>query len=150
MIVDDDNMLSEEFQKFCQPWRSMIIAIDGINGSGKSTLARFLAWKLNMTAIDTDLFLITGTGKYDLRLDDFKRAINTRFSRNRPSIVEGVFLRRTLKDIECQDIINIYVRKLPADSNLDYLPGLAQYLSEYDPENAAEHIYEWKDCALAS
>ena len=50
--------LLSELEKFVLPWRKLTIAVDGITGSGKSCLSRYLAWQLDMPAIDTDMFRI--------------------------------------------------------------------------------------------
>jgi MoxR-like ATPase len=38
-----------------------VVAIDGYPGVGKSSLGRFLAWRFNISLIETDFFLIKGT-----------------------------------------------------------------------------------------
>lgn len=150
MCFNDQHKLAEKLEELCQPWRSMIIAIDGLNGSGKSTLARFLAWKLKMPTIESDLFLKIRTGAYDLRIDDLRRAINTRLELNRPLIFEGTFILHTLRELNYQEDILIYVRKLPSDSAESNLSNLADYLVEYEPEDHADYVYEWKDLEFAN
>jgi len=66
----------EKLKTLTNTGASKIIAIDGRPNAGKSTFARFLSWKLEISLIETDVFLIPnqGTLKYETSLleDVFK------------------------------------------------------------------------------
>ena len=47
-----------------------LIAIDGRSGVGKTTLGRYLAWRFNISLVESDLFLIPNRGgNADLAID---------------------------------------------------------------------------------
>ena len=78
-------------------WRAFLIAIDGVDGAGKSTLGRYLAWKLGMPLVETDLYL-TGDG-FAYHDDDLRKVIEHRLKANRPVIVEGIFVLDRLAEL---------------------------------------------------
>jgi len=43
-----------------------LIAIDGRLGVGKTTLGRYLAWRFNISLVETDLFLIPNQGNWSI------------------------------------------------------------------------------------
>jgi ABC-type phosphate/phosphonate transport system ATPase subunit len=47
-----------------------LVAIDGRDGSGKTTLGRYLAWRFNVTLIESDLFLLDGENRLTHRVDE--------------------------------------------------------------------------------
>ncbi len=87
-------------------WSPFTIAVDGVCGAGKSTLARYLAWKLGMSIVETDMFLIDEPGSLDHRNLEMLNAIQSRLKSNRPVIVEGIFVLHTLASLKiCPDFI---------------------------------------------
>lgn len=79
----------------------VIIAIDGKVGVGKTTLGRFLAWRFNITLLETDLYFAESTATFEYfeyKVEEAKRVIEARFNRNRPIIVEGVEARKLLAE----------------------------------------------------
>lgn len=87
-----------QLKKLCHPWRKLTIAIDGRNGAGKSSLARYLAWQLGMPAVETDLWLVeTSPIIHDIR--PLQAVIDSRHKCNRPIIIEGVAVLRTLESL---------------------------------------------------
>src|SRR5687767_11166085 len=77
-----------------------LVAIDGRPGAGKTTLGRFLAWRFNVSLIETDLFLIERQGRLVYFNDQITRIIDKRLAMPRPVIVEGVAVLRLLSDLK--------------------------------------------------
>ncbi|WP_299211555.1 hypothetical protein [uncultured Tateyamaria sp.] len=78
---------------------AIIVVIDGRVGSGKTTLGRFLAWRFNITLIETDLFMHRNKGKFTYRNDHVAEIIKERMASDRPVLVEGVVALRLLEDL---------------------------------------------------
>lgn len=145
LVISDHEQLAAALSRDCQPWRAMIVGIDGRDGEGKSRLARFLAWRLEMPCLETDTFLQTRTGTYAVKTEDLRRAVRTRLDLKRPVIVEGVFLLRTLELIgESVDRL-VYVNKEPANDTSGFEIDLANYRSTFRPEARADYSYRWAD-----
>ena len=145
LVTSDQEQLAAALSGDCQPWRAMIIGIDGRDGEGKSHLGRFLAWRLHMPCLETDTFLQTRTGAYSLRTDDLRRAIRTRLDLERPVIVEGVFLLRTLQLIGEEVERLVCVKKEPANDTSGFEIELADYRSTFQSEARANYCYSWVD-----
>jgi hypothetical protein len=76
-----------------------IVAIDGECNAGKTSLSRFLAYRFNITLVETDFYLKERTGVFEYESEEPKRLILSRLNKGRPVIVEGVEVRRLLKQI---------------------------------------------------
>lgn len=98
-ISSDQESLISKLKPLLLPWRKMTIAIDGVDGSGKSTLSRFLAWQLGMPAIETDTIIPIDSEEPKPESRLLNLLINSRHERNRPLIVEGVFVLCSLGEI---------------------------------------------------
>lgn len=131
----------------CTPWRRLLIGIDGRDGEGKSTTARWLAYTLGMPALETDTYLLAGADDYTLRYDELGRSIASRLSRDRPVIVEGVFLLNTLERVGLAADILIYVKKRPAHKYSGLESRLKRYRAKYKPEQTAHYVYRWAESA---
>ena len=77
---------------------SLLIAMDGADGVGKSSLASWLAWQLEMPAVQRDLYLTNDEPIQWLKAD-LDRAISRRLGRGRPLIVDGVLVLDALDQI---------------------------------------------------
>ncbi len=90
-----------------------IVAIDGWPGVGKTTLGRFLAWRFNVTLLETDLFMIPRQGKLVYHTEEITRIIDTRLrdrtDNGRPIIVEGVAVLRLLAGLQHEPDFMVYV-----------------------------------------
>jgi adenylate kinase family enzyme len=117
-----------------------LIAIDGPPGSGKTTLGRYLAWHFNVSLIETDWFLIPGRGRLVYREDEIARVIESR--RGRPTIVEGVAIRRLMARIKCPVDYTIFVTCDDLPDSPALANDLASYESEFNPRESADIVLE--------
>lgn len=78
------------------PWRKLTIAVDGVDGVGKSPLARFLSWQTGMPCIETDVLFDPSTSEPIPDTTLLRRLVAARHERDRPVIVEGLFVLASL------------------------------------------------------
>jgi len=115
-----------------------VVAIDGKPGVGKTTLCRFLAWRFNISLLETDLFLIRNQGAYVYRLQEIKAIIEYRRCANRPILVEGVVVRKVLNEIGVIPDYNIHV--ICPQSLSTPLSEYKEYEDHYGPDNSADLV----------
>ncbi len=144
-ITPQHRKLVKRVREVLGPWRKFTIAVDGVDGSGKTTLARFLSWQTEISIIETDLLLDLEKGGLNYRLEDFKRLIETRHSRKRPVIVEGVFLLRLLEEVSLQPEFLIYVEKQGHKGNHEWSRDFEKYQTKYSAKDKADLIFSWSD-----
>jgi hypothetical protein len=122
-------------------WRRFIIAVDGVDGVGKSTLSRYLAWQLGMPVIETDLFLVRGTGRLEYRLDALRAVLANRLEMGRPVLFEGLRPLSTLKAFgESADFV-VWVEQDGREGSLSFQEELAQYLAAFNPKERADFVF---------
>ena len=102
--------LLAHLRSFCLPWRALTIAIDGRNGAGKTSVARYLAWQLGMPVLETDLWL-SSTSPVTHRIEEIREVMRARHHRDRPVIIEGVMMLRTLELLGVQPDYLIFVTR---------------------------------------
>ena len=141
--VSEEQMdLAKKVQNDLSTWRKFTIGIDGPDGVGKSVLARFLSWELNMPAVEVDLFIIGENEPPSYRYKEFYNVINQRHSLNRPVIVEGIFLLDTLKKINVDCDVLIYVENSEFNGSEQLSKKLNEYRNEYKPKKIAKYKFE--------
>ena len=122
-------------------WHRFVIAVDGVDGAGKSTLTRYLAWQLGMPAIETDLFLVHGTGELDYRMDALRDVLANRLDKNRPALVEGLRILQTLNDLgETADFV-VWVEQEGREASLSFQRDLADYIAAFRPKERADFVF---------
>lgn len=126
-----------------QPWRRMTIAIDGVDGSGKSSLARFLAWQLDLPAIETDFFLRDGEAKPIHDVSVLELLIDQRHRANRPVIVEGVFVLQQLGAIGIDPELLVRVECSGRDGSYSWQSDFMEYLAKYRRANLPDYRLTW-------
>jgi hypothetical protein len=117
-----------------------IIGIDGRDGVGKTTLGRYLAWRFNVTLLESDLFLKSGEGEPAHRLDEINRIIQFRLDKPRPIILEGVGLFHLLQRLgRCADYV-VYCQSQSYVSGSALDAWLGEYDRTYRPQERADLI----------
>jgi len=142
-ICDQHRELVSRLQPVVLPWRKLTIAVDGVDNSGKSTLGRFLAWQLGMPLLETDLLLKNRSGEIDHDLVTFTRLLNARHDLNRPAIVEGVLILRTLERVNVTSDFLIYVEATGREGSLVWQRAFKAYAAEYRPRERANYTFRW-------
>jgi hypothetical protein len=128
--------------KICSDWRKFTVAVDGCTGVGKSELGRYLAWKLDMPCIETDMYRIEPGVTYPrYRINELKTVIKSRHELNQPVILEGNFLLRTMEQISIEPDFLIYVKNKRADCGYTSRESWLGYLADYKPERRAHFIF---------
>lgn len=140
-ILSKHRNLLKHLMEIVLPWRKLTIGIDGADGTGKSPLARFLSWQLGMPTIETDMFVKKGKGYPHLRYSDLMRLIDARHSKNRPVIIEGIFLLQTLERINIAPDILIYVVNSDFDGSYTYQSDLKVYRDKYRAQDLATFTF---------
>lgn len=120
-----------------------IIAIGGLPGVGKTSLGRYLAYRFNVSLIETDLFLLRGRGMTVYREDWINQVISSRIERDetwqRPVIIEGATVLRLLDMIERRPDFFIHVINDNRPTSASTLAAdLECYDAEYAPTSAAD------------
>ena len=121
-----------------------IIAIDGHPGVGKTTLGRYLAYRFNVSLIETDLFLIRRQGVMAHHEVCISEAIGSRIDEEdpdsrRPVIIEGSTVLRLLARMGRRPDFIIHIKNDDAPESSDTLAAdLAQYEAEFSPAKKAD------------
>jgi hypothetical protein len=115
-----------------------IVAIDGYPGVGKTSLGRFLAWRSNVSLVETDLFLTEGHGRMMHRKEEIARIIKKRIDIPRPVIVEGCAVLRLLADLNRSPDFLIYLTSQDAPIvHGDLAADLTAYDAKFSPRSLA-------------
>ena len=115
-----------------------LIAIDGRSGVGKTTLGRYLAWRFNISLVETDLFPIPNQGRLIYLSEAISHAIASRLQTPRPVIVEGVAIRRLLADLSLKPDYTIYVSSQDSPDSSSLKREIANYEAVFNPESSAD------------
>lgn len=142
-VIESHQKLVKEIQQQLYPWRKFTIGVDGHDGAGKSGLARYLAWELDLPAIDTDLLIVRESNPPAYRYDDLARLVEARHSLNRPVLLEGVFLLNTLRKINVACDFLVYVENEEDNSSQALKEKLKQYDEEFNPKSKTNFVFAW-------
>lgn len=88
-----------------------IIGIGGVLGSGKTTLARYLSWKLDISQLETDLFLFNEEGQSDYDYGYIHNILCNKKKTNRNVVVEGCSILKILSKFDPDETFLIYVKQ---------------------------------------
>jgi hypothetical protein len=141
-ITDEHKRLLKAVKKDLYPWREYTIAVDGRDHSGKSCTARFLAWQLEMPALETDMFLIRDPKPARYDYEELRKLLMTRHSMNRPVIVEGIKILETLECVEVKPNFVIFMKNGGFEGSEQLKPEIAAYLRKYCPECRANFVFD--------
>ena len=131
-------------------WPQKVVVIDGKPTVGKSTLGRFLAWRFNISLIETDLFLKRNQGRFLYNEEALRTVINFKIQAERPVIIEGVVALRLLSDFNISPDFHIHVT-CEEESAPEELAGLekycgfkeyAKYCNKFQPRTGADLVLD--------
>lgn len=143
-ITQQHNRLVAALYEELGPWRKFLIGIDGRDDTGKSTLARFLAWQMDIPAIETDQFTISNEQVSPIyRYDELRPLFEARFKLNRPVIVEGVFLLKTVRELGFEIDYQIYTLKEGREGSVRWQDSFVEYEAVYNPMEKADFVFTW-------
>ena len=118
----------------------MIVAIDGLPGVGKTEMGRYLAYRFNVSLIETDLFLIEQQGRLIYHNNQIGRIIAKRGDAHSPCpvIIEGAAVLRLLAELERHPDFMIYItnKEAPASQG-SLLADLEAYEVQFSPRQRA-------------
>lgn len=122
-----------------------IVAIGGGLGSGKTTLGRYLAYRFNVSLIETDMLRLKNhAGRLAYREDVLAQAIASRIDRRfpRPVIVEGAVVLRLLADIGRRPDFYIHISAADEANVIDSeeRQDVETYDAEYHPREIADFV----------
>ncbi|UZJ43816.1 hypothetical protein OOT55_14285 [Marinimicrobium sp. C6131] len=140
ILAQEYEEVIDAIKKHLYPRRKYLIAIDGYPGTGKSSLSRFLAFKLEMPAIETDLLRVLEEEQPSYRLGELRNLIQSRHDQNRPVIVEGIFTLDTLDKIGLVPDYLIYVDNSEANCGYSLRHSMPEYLEKYKPHVLASYV----------
>lgn len=138
--MEDVGKLIAELRESLQPWRAYLIAIEGRDGVGKSPLGRRLAWELHVPLVETDLYLAEGEGMPTYHSVELKRVIESRIGIGRPAIVEGVFIRKLLANLELRPDYVVHVSRPECEGSHTWAEAFSAYEAEYPPASANRQV----------
>ena len=149
-ITEQHQPLLTEVNKALGAWRSFLIGIDGRDHAGKSTIGRFLALHMGMPLIETDLFVLDKNQRKDqekveYRRKELKRVIDARLNEDRPVIVEGIFLLKTLGGLGLNPDYLIYAVNEGHEGSEARQNEFLAYENEYKPRARADEVFCWKE-----
>jgi hypothetical protein len=107
---------------------------------GKTTHGRYLAWRFNISLVESDLFLIPNQGRLVYLQDALKHVITSRFDKPRPVIVESVAVRRLLHDLALKPDYVIYVSSNNAHESRSLKEEIDSYETVLKPAATADLI----------
>ncbi|MGA7800779.1 MAG: hypothetical protein WCC36_08200 [Gammaproteobacteria bacterium] len=125
------------------PWRKLLIAVDGRDHSGKTTIASFIAWQYSIPVIYTDLFLVKGVTPVRHDYGSIASLITRRHELERPIIVEGIMLLKTLEKVGCSAEFLVVAENASSDGSLG--DEITEYAHLYHPNEKANFIFRWAE-----
>jgi len=139
--TDEHRKVRGDIQAALGSWRRFLIAVDGVDAAGKTNLARYLGWQLGMPTVETDLFLDTGRGGLNYRIEELNAILQRRLSRDRPVIVEGVRILRLLRQLGLTHDHLVWVEQEGHEASHSLGNDLATYDREFTPRSRANSIF---------
>lgn len=153
-IPGADDLLTQ-LRSFCLPWRALTIAIDGRNGAGKTSLGRYLSWQLGMPMLETDLWIYRKLPVRH-RTAELRRLVQSQHRCQRPVIIEGIMMLRTLELLGVQPdyfvfVTNEALESDPEEDDEDRGPPqclseeVDAYLRKRQPAKRADRHLTWRE-----
>lgn len=120
----------------------VLVAIDGYPLAGKSTLGRYLAWRFQVSLIETDWFMVRGQGRFEYRYDELRRVLDHRLGRedpeaNRPVLVDGAVILRVLDHLGLKPNFSIRLKRAGLPKYVSLRAEYARYRREFPDEKVS-------------
>jgi hypothetical protein len=96
-----------------------------------------------MPAIETDTFLQDEQDSLEHRQQDLLQVIQSRLDLNRPVIVEGIFVLRTLAGLGVDPDFIVLVEREGHDGSHSFEREFYVYQRDYRPLRRANFIFRW-------
>lgn len=123
--------------------KACLIAIDGLNGAGKTSFATWLAWQLGTPCLSLDDFRERREPPFTWRCDEINRLLASRLDRNRPIVMESVFMLDALQDLGRTADLLIYVESEDMEGTL-LLSGIKAYIRRMKLPDRADVVVRWQ------
>ena len=118
-----------------QPFRGEQVVV---RRPGTRSPTRQIAWRFNVSLVETDLFLTEGHGRMMHRKEEIARIIKKRIDIPRPVIVEGCAVLRLLADLNRSPDFLIYLTSQDAPIvHGDLAADLTAYDAKFSPRSLA-------------
>jgi uridine kinase len=120
-----------------------IIAIDGKSDVGKTKFGRYLAWRFNISLLESDLFLEGGQNVLKYRHTEIRNVIRSRIDNaRRPVIIEGIVTLRLLRELHKKHDFHIHVICEQAEGGTALEADWKKYQKEFKPQDNADLVLD--------
>ena len=142
-VTPQHQRLVEDILRVMGPRHKFTILIDGVDGAGKSPLGRFLAWRLEIPLIETDLLLVRDAEGFKYRLQEMRNLIDARHSLNRPVTIEGVCVLRIAEQLGLAHDYLIRVEREGCYGSSSFQEAFAKYELSLKARFKPNFIFQW-------
>ena len=105
------NELIKKSEDLLKVYPSSLIVVTGRTGVGKTTLARYLAWKVQVSLIETDLFLCNNEDEQKHDAECIREILARKRNMGQSVIIEGCIATAILHDLGIEYDFLVYVER---------------------------------------
>lgn len=127
------------------PRHKFTILIGGVDAAGKTSLGRFLAFRIGLPLIETDLFIENKPEEViSYREGDLRRVVEARHKHDRGVIIEGVCILRLASRLGISPDYLVHVKKKNHFGSQKFQELFASYESQYGHVNP-DFSFHWSE-----